>query len=231
MVTITYKKMTADDIAEVVRIHKAAFKNYFLTSLGEKFLYIYYSQYLSKDYCFAVVARADNKPVGFIVGTNSTQKLYRNLYKDNFFKLSVLFLRALFTEKVVQTKVFSRYRQIITAIKSRFSRPPANPEGSATTELRLLSIAVLPQFRGNGISRELLAFFERNVKAGGIKKMGLSVLKNNPRAICFYQKTGWKEDGAGDESLLFVKDLRDRAAPIPKKRSGGPEALERLSTV
>lgn len=55
----------------------------------------------------------------------------------------------------------------------------------------LLSICILPEFRGEGVSGRLMDAFLDAMKSKGKKLCLLSVLSNNDRAINYYEKNGF----------------------------------------
>ncbi|MEP6900139.1 MAG: GNAT family N-acetyltransferase [Actinomycetota bacterium] len=64
-------------------------------------------------------------------------------------------------------------------------------------ELRLIDIAVLPEFRGKGIGSFLITnLIEQAGKKN--KKLALQVLKSNPKAFKLYQRLGFIVDGEDD---------------------------------
>jgi len=74
-----------------------------------------------------------------------------------------------------------------------------------------LAIAVLPEFRGQNIGKQMMEKLFALLSERGYKRTSLSVQKNNP-AVRFYQRlgyviTGEKLDHVGHEDYLMVKDL------------------------
>ncbi len=65
-----------------------------------------------------------------------------------------------------------------------------NDQITQTAYISLL--AVLPEYRKNGVGEKLLSKMEEHARCEGFKKIGLEVDKNNNVAICFYSKHGAK---------------------------------------
>ncbi len=55
----------------------------------------------------------------------------------------------------------------------------------------LLSIGVLPEFRGKGVADELITLFQKSAEKAGYDYMHLGVLTENIRARKFYEKYDW----------------------------------------
>lgn len=71
-------------------------------------------------------------------------------------------------------------------------------------------LAVLPEYRGRGISRELLAAVERKGRALGCCRITLEVLEGNARARGVYAQAGFAQASIGGPAggaLFFSKEL------------------------
>lgn len=55
----------------------------------------------------------------------------------------------------------------------------------------LLSVAILPDFQGRGIGREIMRGFQKKAAQLG-QPLRLSVFRTNPRALSFYQNLGFR---------------------------------------
>lgn len=74
-----YRPMTSADIDAVVRIHQIAFKGFFLTKMGPRFLRAYYQTVLNFDAGIALVAldHSTQEALGFAVGFHDPQGFYK----------------------------------------------------------------------------------------------------------------------------------------------------------
>lgn len=61
-----FKKVTKKDIMDVVLVHNAAFRVFFLSELGDSLLKLFYSSYLKVNSTVILVAKKDGKVVGFV---------------------------------------------------------------------------------------------------------------------------------------------------------------------
>lgn len=71
----------------------------------------------------------------------------------------------------------------------------------------LLSIAVDKSALGTGVSQDLCAAFEQSL--GTSSSYGLYVLKDNIRAITFYEKMGFEISKEVGNELCLIKNLRE----------------------
>ena len=72
---------------------------------------------------------------------------------------------------------------------------------------RLLSIAVNPKVKGKNIAVEMEKYFCEELLKIGIEEVGLSVKKENIRAIKFYEKCGYFLEREEEKSKYFNKKL------------------------
>ena len=73
--------------------------------------------------------------------------------------------------------------------------------------LNIHDLAVLPERRGQGIGREMLAHIERHARASGCCKLTLEVLERNDGARRLYESVGFRAYGPGEEPVptLFLE--------------------------
>ena len=71
----------------------------------------------------------------------------------------------------------------------------------------MLSICVLPDYRGHGVSENMLHLFETLLRKEGVENYTLSVQKQNDRAIAFYRKHGFQDSSETREEYKLIKRL------------------------
>jgi ribosomal-protein-alanine N-acetyltransferase len=105
---------------------------------------------------------------------------------------------------------------------------PAEPAGLvvwrvAADEAEILTIGVLPEFRGAGIGRRLLDMAGAAVREAGARRCILEVAEDNPAALGLYSRAGFRTEGrrkayyrvagAAVDGLIMARDLSDTTGP------------------
>ena len=82
-----------------------------------------------------------------------------------------------------------------SVLQSRIGRVPTIADETEAGEYYLDSIAVLPEFRGQGVARALINTFCEKAFAEGHNRVGLIVDIDNPRAERLYTSLGFERVG------------------------------------
>ena len=90
----------------------------------------------------------------------------------------------------------------------RFDDAPAVPGQG-----EVYSFYLQPQVWGSGLARDLMDASERWLRERGLTELSLWVLRDNPRARSFYEKSGWAWSGA--ESLWAGPTMPGILRPDP----------------
>lgn len=142
---LSVRRMSEDDLNSVVSIHVRAFDTFFLTSLGHRFLKLFYG-YCSTSAEIALVATDTTGEIaGFVVGTTNARRLFVGMARLRPVQLGLSLLPAIV-----------RQPMIILRLGRRWSSVETQSSGPAIT---LLSIATDPTKQRRGIGRRLLARF------------------------------------------------------------------------
>ncbi len=80
-------------------------------------------------------------------------------------------------------------------IRERIGRTPTIPDETEAGEVYLDSVGVLPEFRGLGVGRVLVAAFCEKAFAEGHERVGLIVDFDNPQAEKLYASLGFERVG------------------------------------
>jgi ribosomal protein S18 acetylase RimI-like enzyme len=164
----------------IAEIHLVAFKDFFLTSLGKRFLRVYYRASLKSRESLSVCGTdEEGKIQGFCIGCVKSKGYHKRLLKNNFF----LFL---FEGLIV---IFSKPASLVRLVKNMDKIGSSNDDGNYA---ELLSIAVSPDQKGFGLGKQLMYKFEEEATKNGCKRIALTTdYFNNRNVLSFYEKAGY----------------------------------------
>lgn len=177
---IKIRELRQEDVESVVKIHCESFKGFFLTSLGPRFLWVYYTCFISSDETVSLCAEKDDEILGFAVSTKKSKGFNSRLVKSNFASFCKLALRL----------SISSPSSVLRLIKN-FSKKSDTVEDNEDYA-ELYSIGVLPCSQGLGIGGKLLRETERVMLMNGVKRLTLTTdIENNDKAVTFYTSLGY----------------------------------------
>jgi len=174
------KRIEIKDINRVVQVHKTTFKDFFLTSLGEPFLNLYYKTCINSKESIAICAVDGNENlIGFSVGCIRSNGFHKKLIKENFISFMLQGIAILVT----------RPKAIIRLANNLGKNAGKDDDGNYA---ELLSIGVLPNYKGQGIGKELIKRFEEEAIIRGCTNLALTTdFDENNKVISFYKSTGY----------------------------------------
>lgn len=174
------RKVKLTDVDQLVIIHKEAFPDFFLTSLGEKFLKNYYYYSLKTKGSIAVCVENDHREIqGFAVGCLESAGFHKRV----FLKSPIIFILSIMTAFIKSPKVLLR-------LLKNFEKKASDNDDKNYSEL--LSIAVKPEYKGRGLGKVLLNEFEKKILGFNGKKIALTTdVSNNQGVIAFYESNGY----------------------------------------
>lgn len=206
---ITIDYLRPDDLAEIAILYEKSFSNHFLGHMGRRFLKLFCAQFVNSSTNFGYVAKCNDKLVGFLLGTINRAPFHQ-FYRQNFLVLAMIVIKRYLTDSFVRKQMTKRFGYVLTALKTLlpFTKKESNVnQSNAFAPARLLAIGVDSNYRGTEIASKLTDQFCREMKSKGLKKVGLSVLCWNERAINFYKKDGWTVDESCETYLSFIRDV------------------------
>ena len=172
------RKAKISDVDGIVSIHKNAFKGFFLTSLGDSFLSVYYSCFIKSNETVILCAEEDGKRLGFSAATKVCKGFNGRMIKENALKFMMVGLRLLFTNPPALVRLVKNF--------TKKSDEVEDDENYG----ELYSIGVNSNAQGKGVGKALLAETELLI---GIEKLSLTTdYYNNESTVAFYQKCGYK---------------------------------------
>lgn len=183
-------KMEGNDLPAVAKIHKKAWRaDHFSSRLSIPLLQVYYGNILKHNpYCF--VAERNNNIIGFATGGSNTRVAIKEFIKENFFSMLIV---------VIKNPSF-----LLSRIKNYFAIMSSSNTVNSIANVRLLAIAVDPEIEGKGVATALLRTLENAVKSDGHKYFGLSVHKDNERAIRLYDSLGWQVEKKEGSAIYYI---------------------------
>ena len=175
------KPATLADYKIMANIHAMAFDDFFLSSLGIEFLRTIYKTSLKSSETVAFCAENEEQEiVGFIKGCTHSKGFHKRLFINNFFEF-------LYHGMIL---IFTKPKSILRLAKNLDKNKNALDDGNYA---ELLSIAVLPTNKGQGVGKALVKVFEEEIKKRGCKKISLTTdYTDNQDVLSFYKNTGYE---------------------------------------
>ena len=204
--SISIKQAQTENIPGMAKCHIVAFPGRFMTEMGTRWLCALYRFFIKHPggICYVAVDSA-GKIVGFAVGGESE-------IREQFLRAAVLrYPHIIFWKFLTRPLV----RNVLLEELSRKLHLKRNPTPSENVSTRkalakcgnLLSICVLPGYKGAGVAGQLIEVFQKTCAAKGYKRLTLSVVSENSRAVAFYKKHRWYEAGTAGASTKFALDI------------------------
>jgi ribosomal protein S18 acetylase RimI-like enzyme len=194
---IQYRVATTEDLKQVAAVHRKCFKGYFLTTLGENLLIKYYSYFLSESDLF-VIAQHKGKVIGFCMGYLKGSTARREFQKQHNVRIAIRILLNCLRFNMVTIK------RMLKTLKIRNKN---NSKKNYKADGDLLSICLLPEYRGQGVADEMLKNFEQILKNHSCKNYTLTVRASNIAARRFYKKKGFLLYKEGKDECIYLKRL------------------------
>lgn len=187
------RKADNRDIQQIALLHKSQFPTHFLGRYSVKLIGRFYENFIVSS-VFLVNENKLGKIDGFVLGGSKDQL---NISKNKFIKTHKF--NYIFETILLPTV----YLQALSKVVGMFKLQISSEHSVAFT--RLLSISVNDDVKGTGVAVDLLRRFELSILP--VKVYGLSVKKDNARAIKFYYKNGFETEKETGESIYLVKRL------------------------
>lgn len=180
---ISIRQAKPEDVASIVKIHQAAFESFFLTSLGESFLNLYYSSFIKSKKGVVYCAEKGEDIVGFSACSYKSKGFNSSLIKENLIQYGIEFVLLL----------LSKPKAIIRLVKNFDKESKDNSVADNGEYAELYSIAICPSCQGKGLGKSLLSVTESDVKDHN-KMISLTTdYYNNEITIGFYRSMGYHD--------------------------------------
>jgi GntR family transcriptional regulator len=113
-----------------------------------------------------------------------------------------------------------------------YAGPTTDVDDDPSVTAQVFSIHVEPEFAGRGVGRGLMARAVASLHAAGYTVATLWVVAENRRARRFYERLGWRVDGATRRELLAVEgEDGDDVEVVRYRLDLGPEAVGRTMKI
>jgi GNAT superfamily N-acetyltransferase len=171
-----------NDLPDVVRVHRIAFKGFFLDRMGSRFLRAYYEAILEYNAAiFLVHIDESDRLDGFAVGFRDPEKFYDHFRRRRFRLLPIIALSLL------------RRPTLLGEIARNTERVAATGKGAASV-VELSSIAT--SRLGTGIGSLLLQAFCDRSRTVGAREVTLTTDRDdNAPVLNFYLRHGFARRG------------------------------------
>ena len=172
------RPMCADDVSAVVCLHAKSFPGFFLTTLGPRFVGLFYRAVLQFEQSVGVVAHTNGQVVGCVVGVEDHRAFHRYLRRHFTARAALAAMGVVLRRPTTVTRLLRAFR----------SSGPQLPHAEGPL---LMSVAVDPQYAGAGIGSRLLSAFAGELSRRGFSTFRLTTDRDrNERTNLFYEKAG-----------------------------------------
>jgi len=175
---------TKNELKQAVQIQIKEISQGFLSSFGEKALSLIFIHIVSCKVGIAVLAinEKTGRVIGYVLGTLSTKKLYGDFILKKTPQALFYFLPRLLS-----------YQKIKKALETLLYPSKKLPDDFPEPEL--LDIAVVSEFHGTEVAKDLFMHFVDELRQRGITKFKIPTAATLERAHKFYEKMGAVQKG------------------------------------
>jgi ribosomal protein S18 acetylase RimI-like enzyme len=204
--SVSIKQAQAPNVSGMAQCHISAFPGRFMTEMGPRWLCTLYRFYINHPggVCY-VAADSTDKVAGFAVGGEPDIR-ERFLHTVLLRYPHIIFWKFL-TKPLVRAVLLEELFKKLHLKRKEISSENIDSHKTLPKCGNLLSICVLPDYKGTGVANQLIETFQKACAAEGYRHLTLSVLSENLRAIAFYKKHGWYATGVTGASTKFALDL------------------------
>ena len=178
--TTLIRRAKHEDSDSIAKVHLSSFRGFFLTLLGRRFLQLLYSEILNERGSVSLVAVSpDNEVVGFVVGVANQVGLYNRLAAKRWPAFAL-----------AASGMALRHPSIIPRLWRAFKYPALAAQASCPA--LLMSLAVAPEVKGEGIGTSLIESFLNHMAQNGVDRVCLTTDRDhNESTNRFYRKCGF----------------------------------------
>lgn len=192
---------TAQDLQQIVKIHRNEINQGFLSSLGDKAIRLIFSFAAASKTGILLIAKDINSGTicGFALGSSNTAAFYQEFLTKKFLIAAIYLIPKLLS--------FEKIRKIMETLIY-----PTNSDLRELPQSELLDIAVAANYQGTGVAQQLFYTFCQMLQTQEIKSFRIGTGKNLVKAQRFYEKLGAQKVAStevhkGEESVFYIYDL------------------------
>ena len=195
-----------ENISGMAHCHIESFPKRFMTEMGHYWLCALYRFFIKHHGGICQVAvDTDSRIVGLAVG--GAPHIREEFLNSALFRYPHLILWKFTSNRQVRRVLIQELKRKLHRKRSSDSADDIKVPSNKVRSGNLLSICVLPDYKGSSVAGKLIKSFQHACKAEGYQRLTLSVLKENNRAMTFYMKHGWYQSSISGESIRFYLDL------------------------
>lgn len=173
-------RVESNEIKAVVEVHNSSFKGFFLTSLGDNFLSLYYDCIRRDKEAILLGIYDEGKLCGFCATALISKGFNGRIIKQNLIKFLIIGLKLLVLKPTSLIHLVNNFTK---------SNPGIIDNGDYS---ELLSIGVAENRQGQGIGKKLLSELEYQLKIKKYTSLSLTTdFYNNEKTIEFYKGLGY----------------------------------------
>lgn len=173
------ERLLAEEASAAARIHVEAFPRHFLTSLGPKFLTLYYRAMAEDRSAIALAGRCDGELCGVCVGSPSPAGFYRRLLASRWLSFGILALASVLRRP-------SSARRLLRGL-SHPGRQSSQPDVAG-----LFSLAIRPREQQRHLGTKLVERFTVEARRAGSRIIELETDEvDNDSVNAFYERRGF----------------------------------------
>lgn len=180
---IIIRRADKADLNSIVAIHQQAFPDFFLTTLGDRFLLLYYDCMCKSNQAVTLCAEWNGEIIGFATSSYYSHGFNRTLIKKHLFKFGLMGFELL----------FSKPRAFLRLAKNLDKEAEGNTTKDNGEYAELYSIAVKPGNQGAGIGKKLLTTIEQEVAKHNCMISLTTDYFHNDKTIGFYHSLGYQD--------------------------------------
>lgn len=182
-------------LPDIARVHYQAYSSrHFTSCFSGEMLRRYYSLLISNSDVSLVSVSDDGRLNGFVIsGVGVGSGVTAFVKKHRVYLVFLLLKNPAFL-----------YEKLRFFLSSRLSKKILSKK---VTPFRLMSIAVDPSSQSKGVGATMIENLESKLSSIDVLSYGLSVRKENCRAIDFYRRNGFLTEKETADSIYFFKEL------------------------